>query len=152
MKKTSFNKVLIPMFLVAIVLGILVYSENLKITIINSIPDAYADNDNYHIFNRDESPLNNIDELYSSGKRTYIFVSSSWCSLCQAISSRAKESIKDDPNIVIYEMDLDNNRSLLNEFNINNAPALLNVNSSGIVEIENVRYDNISNMLLSEGR
>ena len=149
-KKKGNIKFYAAIFIIVGVIGFLLTKDQLKVTVVNSFSEAYADNLNYHELSSADKSIVSFKELAVEGKKTFIFVSSNWCSICDAVALKLREKSVENPDYIVYEADIDEFRTQLNEFKISNTPKLILVNKDSYKIIENVRYDNLEQLLATE--
>jgi thiol-disulfide isomerase/thioredoxin len=153
MKKKRKSKTYIGLIVCLFVFGIgalLVYKEQLKVTVVNSFTETSADVQNYFILGAADKDLNSLKELGVENKKTFVFVSSNWCSLCDALTMKLKSNTGTNDSIQIYEADLDDFRPLLSEFEVSNAPELILIENDNFRVIKNVSFNNIDQILATE--
>lgn len=149
-KKSKISKsFLLAFFAVFAVLGFLIYKEQIKVTVVNSFSETFADDSSYHVIDINERKLDSLNELAAENQKVIVFVTSSWCSLCDVIANEFKNSTDQYANIVFYEIDLDQFRSLLIDYRVN-APAVIMLQDGRSKVFNDVNLNNLEQILVSE--
>ena len=153
MKKKRKSKIYIYLLAGLFIFGIgafLVYKDQLKVTVINSFTETSADVQNYFVLGDADKDLTSLKELGAENKKTFIFVSSNWCSLCDALTMKLKSNTGTNDSIQIYEADLDDFRTQLAEFDVSSAPELVLIEDGNFRVLKNLTFNNIDQILSTE--
>lgn len=153
MKKKRKSKIYMGLVAGLFVFGIgafLVYKEQLKVTVVNSFTETSADVQNYFVLDEADKDLTSLKQLGVENKKTFVFVSSNWCSLCDALAMKLKSNTSANDTIQIYEADLDDFRAQLSEFEITNAPELVLIEGDNFRVLKNISFNNIDQILATE--
>lgn len=153
MKKKRKSKIYMGLVAGLLVFGIgafLVYKEQLKVTVVNSFTETSADVQNYFLLGEADKDLTSLKQLGVENKKTFVFVSSNWCSLCDALAMKLKSNTTSNDSIQIYEADLDDFRAQLSEFEITNAPELVLIEGDNFRVLKNISFNNIDQILATE--
>lgn len=149
-KRSKIITYLIAALIVFAIGAFLVTKDQLKVTVVNSFTETSADVENYFVLGESDKDLESLKDLGVDNKKTFIFVTSSWCSLCDALTVKLVEGSTSNDSVQVYEADLDEFRGQLNEFDVTNAPALILLEGNDFDVLENVNFNNIEQMLSTE--
>lgn len=149
-KKKSNLKFVAVSFAFIALLGILFFKDQVKITVVNSFSETYADSENYHVLEPIENQSQSFQELAIEGKKTFIFVTSNWCSLCDALAVKLKENTKMNPDYIVYEADIDQYRSELGKFQVTSSPSLILLNGENYKILNDLSFSDLEQVLSTE--
>ncbi len=113
---------------------------------------------NYEQFNSKVYNIEADDLVYLGDKPAIVDFNASWCGPCQRISPILEELAKEYADkIVIYKVNIDNNRRLATYFNVSSIPAILYIPGNGKEPVmtigarsKNKFKDEIETLLLSK--
>jgi len=149
-KKSKLSKgFVLPLILVVAILGFLIYKEQIKITVVNSFTQTLADDSRYHRLDLNQRSIASLNELTNEKDKVIVFVTSSWCSLCGVIGNEFKGISVNYPNTVFYEVDLDQFRTLLIDYEVS-APAVIMLQKGRSRVFRDVNLNNLEQILVTE--